>query len=232
MTIRRAHVPVSVRSAAVLILVSFVCYGAHELVHHLVARVTCGAWGTMTFSTFELAPGCEPSGPALLATLAGPLLTYVLMYAGGALILRGRTLAGVTLVLANLPLARLVTVLMRGGDEMVLGRAWIGGDAAWPILLGLTLALLAGPVALAWRAIANRRRAALFAALLVLPLFVDVLVKRVVLGRLLDSWPAAVGGVPLLFLVTMALAGAALYAIASRPTRVRGTGELAAQSPV
>ncbi|HEX6590244.1 MAG TPA: hypothetical protein VF039_14655 [Longimicrobiales bacterium] len=232
MTIRRTHVPVSVRSAGVLLLVSFVCYGAHELVHHLVARATCGAWGTMTFSTFELATGCEPAGPVLLATLAGPVLTYLMMYAGAALILRGRTLAGVTLVLANLPLARLVTVLMRGGDEMVLGRAWIGGDAAWPVLLALTIALLAGPVALAWRAIANRRRAALFAALLVLPLFVDVLVKRVLLARLLDSWPAAVGGVPLLFVVAMAVASAALYAIASRPPRMRGTGELAAESPV
>lgn len=230
---RRTQVPVDARAAAILTLVSLLCYGAHELVHHLTARATCGAWGTMTFSTFELASGCEPAGDALLATLAGPLLTYVLMYTGVALALRGRTLAGVTLVLANLPLARFVTVLMRGGDEMVLARAWIGGDAAWPIMMGLTVGLLAPPTVVAYRAIGNRRRAPLFAALLVLPLFVDVLLKRVLLALLLERWPDAVGGVPLLFLVAMAAAAALLAALlARRPDRASGTAELPARVTV
>lgn len=225
--ISSTHIPVTARAAVVFTLVSFLCYGAHELVHHLVARVACGAWGTMTFSTFELAAGCEPTGRVLFATLAGPTLTYVLMYAGALLVLRGRPLEGVTLVLANLPLARLVTVLMRGGDEMVLGRAWIGGDAAWPVVLALTIALLAAPAVLAYRAIANRRRAALFAALLVLPLFVDVLLKRVLLARVLESWPTAIGGVPVLFMIAMGVAIALLFAFLGAGRRhPAGTEEL------
>ena len=198
------------------VLLSLVCLGAHELVHHLTARAVCGEWGTMTFWTFQLADGCEPVGRNLLATLAGPLTTYALMYAGVALIARGRALAGTTLVLANLPFARFVTVLMRGGDEMVLGRAWIGGDAAWPVLLALTVLLLSVPVVAAWRAIESRWKPALFAALLIVPLFVDMLIKRVLLARLLDAWPAAVAGIPLLFLIVM---GAALLALASPPLR-------------
>ena len=203
---------------ATFILLSLVCLGAHELVHHLAARATCGQWGTMTFWTFELAPGCEASGPVLGATLAGPLTTYALMYAGLALIRSGRGLAGVTLVLANLPLARFVTVLMRGGDEMVLGRAWIGGAAAWPVLMTITVLLLAPPVVAAWRAIGNRHRPLLFAALLILPLFVDVLIKRVLLARVLEAWPAAVAGVPWLFVLVMLAALAALGWLVARRT--------------
>ncbi|HUF14168.1 MAG TPA: hypothetical protein VMN78_13795 [Longimicrobiales bacterium] len=230
---RNTQIPLDGRYVVVFTLISFLSYGAHELIHHLVARATCGAWGSMTFSTFALATGCEPTGTVLVATLAGPALTYVLMYAGAALILGGRPLAGVTLVLANLPLARLVTVLMRGGDEMVLGRAWIGGGAAWPVMLALTLLLLAPPAVLAYRAIGNRYRPALFAALLVLPLFIDMALKRVLLARILESWPSAIAGVPLLFLVAMALAAAALLALLrARPWRVAGTAELAARPPV
>lgn len=229
---RTARVPATAGYFTLFVLVSFLSYAAHELVHHGVARLTCGAWGTMTFSTFQLAEGCAPSGMPLLATLAGPLLTYALMYAGVVLIARGRPLAGLTLALANLPLARFVTVLMRGGDEMVLGRAWIGGDAAWPVLMAVTVALLATPLVMSWRAIANRRRAAWFAGLLIVPLFIDMLVKRVVLARALEAWPAAVAGVPLLFVLTVAIAGFALWGVvrASR-TRARLADASGAAAP-
>jgi hypothetical protein len=141
------------------------------------------------------------------------MLTYTLMYVGIALILRGCVRSGATLVLANLPLARFVTVLVRGGDEMVLGRALIGGEAAWPVLMGLTILLLAAPLLLAWRAIANRRRAALFAFLLIAPLFIDMLVKRVLLARTLEVWPADVAGIPLPVLLYVAV----LVAIVAAP---------------
>ena len=204
------RIPLRAGWIGTFVLLSLVCLGAHELVHHLAARAVCGAWGTMTFWTFQLADGCEPTGPRLLATLVGPLTTYTLMYAGLGLIRSGRSLAGVTLVLANLPLARFVTVLMRGGDEMVLGRAWIGGAAAWPVLLTITVLLLAAPVVAAYRAIGNRRRPLLFAGLLIVPLFVDMLIKRVLLARVLEAWPNAVLGVPLLFVLVMLGALAAL----------------------
>ena len=201
---------------AAFILLSLLSLGFHELIHHLTARATCGEWGSMTFYTFHLAEGCEPAGANLFATLAGPVLTYALMYAGLALIHGGRRLAGTTLILANLPLAGFVTVLMRGGDEMVLGRAWIGGEAAWPVLMAITVLLLAPPVIGAWRSIGNRRRGWLFAALLILPLFVDMLIKRVVLSSALAAWPADVVGIPWLFVAYMAVAGSALLWLVSR----------------
>ena len=76
------RIPLTGAWIAAFILLSLACLGARELVHHLAARAVCGEWGTMTFWTFHLADGCEPSGHRLLATLAGPLTTYALMYAG------------------------------------------------------------------------------------------------------------------------------------------------------
>jgi hypothetical protein len=104
---------------------------------------------------------------------------------------------------------------------MVLGRAWIGGDAAWPVLMTITIALLALPLIAAWRAIENRRKPLLFAALLILPLFVDMLIKRVLLARALDAWPADVAGIPLVFLLVMSVALIALGWLVSRGDALR-----------
>jgi hypothetical protein len=182
---------------------SFLCLAAHELVHHLTARWACGGWGSMTFWTFLLAPGCDAGQRWLWATLAGPLLTHALIWSGLLLVLRGRAPLGVSLVLANLPLGRLVTVLMRGGDEMVLGRT-LWGEQSWPWLLGLTILLLLPPLAVTYRSLEARRRAAVFAVFLVVPLFWDMLLKRIILSPLLDSVSAAVAGVPLLVLAVNA----------------------------
>jgi hypothetical protein len=219
--ISRASIPLNLGYLAAFVALNFLASGAHETIHHVVARGTCGAWGTMTFWQFHLAEGCANPRMALLATLAGPMLTYALMWLGMLLVLRGAALAGVTLILANLPLARLVTVLMRGGDEMVLTRALIG-EEGWPLLLFATLVLLVPPLVVAYRAIANRWRPLVFAAFLVLPLFWSVLVKRIALGAALERLPQSVAGIPLLALTAYAAAAVLLVLLRHRLTGVRG----------
>jgi hypothetical protein len=195
--ISRVQLPLRPAYIGAFASLSFLCLAAHELVHHLVARWACGAWGSMTFWTFLLAPGCETSQHWLWATLAGPLLTHALIWLGLLLVLRRRTLLGVSIILANLPLGRFVTVLMRGGDEMVLGRT-LWGEQSWPWLLGLTVLLLLPPLAVAYRSLAAQWRSPVFAAFLIVPLFWDMLFKRIILSPLLESVPAAVAGIPLL----------------------------------
>lgn len=202
---QQSHLPLNARFLGAFAALSFLSLGAHELVHHFTARLTCGAWGTMTFWQFFLAPGCEETRLWLFATLAGPLLTHALIWTGALLVLRQKTLPGIALVFANLPLARVVTVLMRGGDEMVLGRALVG-EASWPGLLALTLVLVFPPLVVTFRALHRRHRVAVFAAFLVLPLFWDMIVKRVLLSPLLDVATAQMGGVPLLAIGTYGLA--------------------------
>jgi hypothetical protein len=217
-TPRRITLPLHLPYLGAFAALSFLCLGAHEVVHHLTARAICGEWGTMTFWTFHLADGCRETDLWLLATLAGPLLTHSLIWTGLLLAIRGRALAGVTMILANLPLARFVTVLMRGGDEMVIGRT-LSGEWSWLPLLALTTLLLLPPLTVAFRALAPRRRIATFAAFLVLPLFWDMIVKRVLLTPALAYLPTAVVGIPLLAIATYALAAAVLVAWWPRTTR-------------
>ena len=58
-----------------------------------------------------------------------------------------------------------------------------------------------------------------------MPLFVDMLIKRVILARVLDAWPADVAGIPLLFVVVMLAALAALAYLAPRLLADRRPGD-------
>ena len=191
---------------------SFLCLGAHELIHHLSARSICGTWGVMTLSQFFLADGCDTDGkPWWIATLAGPLLSYALMWTGVAL----RSRFGLLLIFANLPLARAVTVLTRG-DEMVLGRLFFG-EAAWPILIALTAILLSGPLIAAWKRLPRAGRWWRYAAWLILPVLWDFFFKRVLLGPVMPETSSA-AGIPVAVLV--AYATALMVLVASRPRRL------------
>jgi hypothetical protein len=214
---RMTRLPLTLRYLLQFLAISFLCLGAHELTHHLLVRVTCGAWGEMSFWNFQRPAGCGATGWPLLATLAGPLLTWLLIWGGRAMILHGEARAGVTLILANLPLGRLVTVLMRGGDEMVVARAIAPGNLLWIPVVLLTLLLLWSPLVTVWRVLAHRHRLRLMAAFLVLPLFWDMLLKRVWLASLLEHQPNAVHGIPVVVLTAYAVA-ILLLALLRRPT--------------
>ena len=182
---------------------------AHELTHHLAARAVCGAWGEMSWSTFSIATGCEDR-PWWIATAAGPLLTYALVW-GGAL---WRSPLGLALLFANLPMGRIINVATRSGDELVVGRTLFGDSAAWPAMAVIVALLLAWPLWRGWQRLPRGQRIWAFPALLFLPLFWDLLFKRMLLGRLLPVEPL-VWGVPVAILATLALS--AFLVMALRP---------------
>jgi hypothetical protein len=190
---QKTVVPLSARFLTAFAALSFLALAAHELIHHIAARLTCGAWGAMTFWQFFLAPGCEVKRTWPFATLAGPMLTHALIWTGVLLICRRNALAGVALIFANLPLARFVTVLIKGGDEMVIGRALVG-EGSWPALLALSVVLIVPPLVIAFRALHHRHRTAIFASFLILPLFWDMLLKRMLLSPLLETVTGHVTG--------------------------------------
>lgn len=173
----RTQVPLRWRYIAAFLLAAFVLGGqGHEFTHHLVTRLTCGAWGTMDLMAYEAAPGCEyPAHRAsLLGLAAGPAVNYSLMIAGGILAWRSRRFAllGVSLVFAALPIGRLLT-LFGSGDEILLGQYLVarGPVGIWTARL-VGLAIILPAFAAAWSAIANRRRWLVFAGLFLLPLLV------------------------------------------------------------
>ena len=197
----RITIPKTLSYAVAFLLLEFACMQAHEVVHHVVGRLVCGAWGDMTFNLFNLSPGCfETKKVALISTFAGPALSYFLMWAGMLLVLKNRHgLLGISLIFANLPFARFITAVMAGGDEMMIGRRIIGASAYPVILCSVTLIILP-PLVVALKSIANKRRRMIFVAFLLLTLAYDALTKRILLAPLVERWEmfaSEVCGIPL-----------------------------------
>ena len=195
---------------AAFLLLEFICMQAHVIIHHLTGSLVCGEWGAMTFTVFTLSGNCFETNPlALLATAAGPALSYFLMWTGMFFLLRGeQSLFGFSLIFANLPFARFVTVLMKGGDEMVIARRFLG-DESWAIILCLTVLMLLPPLATAFKSIGNRRRWLIFSVFLLLPLLFDGVLKRVLLEPLINRWEMTatpVFGIPLFIVIVDVIA--------------------------
>jgi hypothetical protein len=186
---------------------------AHELTHHVVARSICGAWGTMSWSTFLIAPGCDKAGkPWWIATLAGPLLTYVLIWIGAA----WRSPVGLALLFANLPMGRIINVATNSGDEMVVGRVLFGESIAWFVMAVIVTLLLAWPLWQGWRQLPAKHRAWAFPALLFLALLWDLLFKRMLLGRVLPDEPT-LWGVPVAIFCVLLVSAVLALVLVPRP---------------
>ena len=198
-------------AACVALLI--VIHEAHELAHTATGRILCGAWGPRDFNTWALPEGCT----TWLPTLAGPVLSFAVMWAGWCL-LRTRPTGwplGVALVLMANPLGRLFTAALGGGDEGVLVRRWLGlerGALATTVAFGLVAGLSALPLAAAWRSLEVERRLPAYAGLLILPMLVTGLLLFMLGNRLLRQGvldqPLIAGTAPLVWLVTLAAVGA------------------------
>jgi hypothetical protein len=137
---------------------------AHELVHAITGRLVCGQWPVRDFNAWRFAGKCA----SVLPTAAGPAFSYGLMAAGAWMATRSRALrfAGIALLFAANPFARIFTVAMGGGDEMVVAQRVTSSVERTMALRMATLAvvlLVCGPVLIAaWRALRDVRRRALW----------------------------------------------------------------------
>lgn len=221
-------VHVTGRYAAACTALALVLHEAHELAHTTTGRLVCGGWGPRDFNSWQLPADCTSTLP----TLAGPALSFALIWIGGLLLLRGsarRHPLGVALVLMPNPAGRWLTAAMGGGDEGVLVRAWAGVPRG-PVATGLALAIVAGltlvPLARAWRAIAPDGRPLRFVALLLLPMVATGVLLFVLGNRLLAAGflarPQVAGAPALVWLATvMALVAVVLLAPGRWRTRIR-----------
>lgn len=194
---------------------------AHELAHTVTGRLMCGEWATRDFNEWSLSAGCTTPAP----TAAGPLFSYLVIAIGIVLTRRADWNArwmGLALIFAANPLARIITVGMRGGDELVVARALSGGQTISPTVYWLTMTLVtlicgAGIVA-GWRATRGIRwRAATFAAILLLPMVLTGTLLFVLFNGLLrDGFLAQpiVAGSPVFITIVTAIVGVLLIATA------------------
>jgi hypothetical protein len=194
---------------------------AHELAHTVTGRLMCGEWATRDFNEWSLSAGCTTPAP----TAAGPLFSYLVIAIGIVLTRRGEwngRWMGLALIFAANPLARIITVGMRGGDELVVARALSGGQTIspavyWTTMAAVTLICGAGIVA-GWAATRGIRwRGATFAAILLLPMVLTGTLLFVLFNGLLrDGFLAQpiVAGSPVFITIVTGIVGVLLVTTA------------------
>ena len=150
----------------------------HEIVHISVGRLLCGCWGTRDFNVWSLCEGCQESQPLWwLATLAGPVFSFMVMWWGMFWLRspdRQKQALGFAFIFCNIPFGRITTVMMGGGDEMVVLRHLLRGYVSLQqtIWIGSVLLLLLGvpPIINAYKYLTNKRKWLYIAGFLTLPL--------------------------------------------------------------
>ncbi|HZH00023.1 MAG TPA: hypothetical protein VEY32_03020 [Flavisolibacter sp.] len=173
----------------------FVCHELHELIHTSVAYFQCGCWGQRDFNVWSICTTCSSNVNTVWATAVGPVFTYALIWIGWWLMDANHSLTkrsiGFALVWANVPFARLITVLMKGGDEGVVTR-YITSQSqlttlAWMVELGIVLLLVIPAFIRAWKLLAVRRRLAVFIAFLFAPMLLEFILMHKLGGTLLQQ---------------------------------------------
>lgn len=205
------------------LLLLIVMMELHELAHITVGRWLCGCWGPRDFNVWNLCDGCESSQPyAWIATFTGPFFSFVIMYFG-MMGLRSmdpiRKSIAFSLIFANIPFGRITTVMMGGGDEMVVLRSLLPSfDRTSQIWIGSALLLIIGvpPIYKAYMAVSNRRSWLYILGFMTVPLAFLLVYTLIGLNSLLKSgfmsepW---ILGTPLLITLHTAIAVAWLLVV-------------------
>lgn len=196
----------------------------HELAHITVGRWLCGCWGPRDFNVWSLCDGCESTQPyAWVATLTGPLFSFAMMYIG-VMGLKSvdpvRKSVAFSLIFANIPFGRITTVMMGGGDEMVVLRNLLPAyfDRPSQIWIGSLLLLLIGvpPIYKAYHAVSNRRSWLYILGFMTLPLAFLLVYTLIGLNSLLKSgflsepW---IFGTPLLITIHTIIAAGLFFVV-------------------
>jgi len=171
---------ISARYLVAFLALCFLMFETHEFAHIVTGRMICGGWGFRDFNVWGLRDGCGEAHPiAVLATFAGPIWSYALMWLGARLLSRGAAAArcvGFSLVFANLPLARIVTAATGSGDEIFgLRELFEAPDESnrhqlWLIGGVAILLLTVPPLFAAYKALDTCKRVLVFGGWLVLPM--------------------------------------------------------------
>ncbi|WP_223652047.1 hypothetical protein [Hymenobacter psoromatis] len=172
------------RSLAAFIALLFVAGETHELVHTGLGRLLCGCWGTRNFNVWSLCESCAHKPlQNLAATLAGPLFSFALMWAGYFLLAPRHSVGyrslGFALVFANIPFARILgAVFMGGNDEVYALSKVMPYYAAWVVGGAAVLLATVPPLVRAYGALQPRGRIWVFLGFFLLPtalLFIVIL---------------------------------------------------------
>jgi hypothetical protein len=197
------HLLLTPRNILAFLALLFVCHELHELIHTVVGYVLCGCWGERDFRGWEVCAACPPTVNTTWITLAGPLLSYFLMWVAFFLMDAKRSVwqkaFGWALFFATLPLGRLLPVLDREGDESVITRNVFDQVSMTVVSWGTELTivfLLIVPVAVrAWRVLEPKKRGWVFTGFLIFPLLAETVLMNQAANRLLHGGVLAGNGI-------------------------------------
>ncbi|MDZ7658701.1 hypothetical protein [Fodinibius sp.] len=181
------------RNTTAFVALFFVMHELHEIAHTAVGRIICGCWGERNFNTWGL---CCEGDLTIIASIAGPLFTYLIIYIGYYLLSSrydnspGIKSVGFALIFGNMPFARIFTALMGMGDELMelkffLGD-YLGDNVLWGLAIVMVTAILLPALIRAWKSIHSSQRLWGFTGFLLLPFVFDVLVVIIGMNKLYD----------------------------------------------
>lgn len=99
----------------------FLVQELHDWAHVLTSEWICGCFGIKTFDKWTVCDNCDASGKIMVfSILAGPVLTYILVWTSWALMSRAHSAAvrsfGFTLLFATNPFINILAAVGGGGD--------------------------------------------------------------------------------------------------------------------
>jgi hypothetical protein len=169
---------------------------AHEIAHFIVGKIICGCWPeSRDFNAWSMCQSCKDNNPNWYwPTFAGPVFSMTLAWIGMFLLNNSHQQnqsIGFALIWANVPQARIMTVLMNGGDERLVMRNLTKGTAlethfGW-IAIVVVLIMAAPPIIASFRAVKNKYGWLYNIGFMVLPLLVFGTYGFVFLNGLLEK---------------------------------------------
>jgi hypothetical protein len=188
------HLRLTFKSLLIFQFFFFLMHELHELAHIITGRLICGAWGTRDFNVWQLCESCKATYPQI-ATFAGPIFTFIMLWLGRYWLKHGASTSirslGLVFILGNMPFGRIYMAATGSGDEVYGLRSLLmnasHSNLIWIKLLGFVIVALicVPPLVTAYRAIANKRKALIFIALLIVPLMLDSILLLIALNGIL-----------------------------------------------
>ncbi len=202
------------RYVIAFIALNLVMMELHEQVHIQVGKIVCGCYGERDFNVWRTCAQCSRPSLAYLATSAGPLFSYTMIWLGAWWLMKAtageKRTFGFSLIFANVPFARIFTALLGGGDEKIV-LTFVFADslnlATVKILAGgIVLLFCLPPLVIALRNMLNKQRLWYFVGFNILPLVFGLIYVFIFLNGLLTrgffSSPILLGTPTLIMLNT------------------------------
>ena len=188
-----AKINLTFRNTTAFVALLFLMHELHEIAHTAVGRLICGCWGERNFNTWGL---CCEDPVTIVASIAGPLFTYIMIYIGYYFLsnrydnLPGKKSVGFALIFANMPFARILTAMLGGGDELMelkffLGD-YLGNNMLWALAIVMVTAIVLPALVRAWNSIDSSQRLWGFLGFFFIPVAFDILVVIIGLNKLYD----------------------------------------------